>query len=95
MESKEAIEAPKPKGRKPKSEDQAGVAIEIECTPQTREKEAEAAFLKHMDETGGVLAVNSDCGGSVYFPDLAKFPRVNQNCTCGNPKHFIVKYKFI
>lgn len=72
-----------------------GISIEIECTPQTREREAEAAFVTRMDGKGGVMAVNPVCGGSVYFKSMAEFPKVNHHCTCGNPKHFMVKYKFI
>ncbi len=72
-----------------------GIAVEISCTPQTREKEAEASFMERMDEKGGVLVSNPVCGGSIYFESLAKFPKVNQPCTCGNPMHYMVKYKFI
>jgi hypothetical protein len=86
------------RGRKPKEEVKtsiSGIAILVECTPQTREKEAEAAFVKRMDNQGGVTAVNEACGGSVRFANLESFPGVNMRCTCGNPMHYMVKYKFI
>jgi len=72
-----------------------GIAIEIECTSETREREAEAAFMERMDGSGGVLLENKACGGSIYFDCLEKFPKVNRRCTCGNHKHFMVKFKFI
>ena len=70
----------------------ANVAILITCKPSDREVAAEEEFLERMDATGGVMAINPSCGGSVYFKTLEEFPKNSCRCTCGQPGHFIVKY---
>jgi hypothetical protein len=67
-------------------------AIEIMCKPSEREAAAEAKYMELMDDAGGVMAKNNDCGGSVYYNDFENFPKSNCRCTCGQPGHFIVKF---
>lgn len=84
---------PKKRGRTMKPEVDKGVAIEITCKPTEREAAAETEYMERMDGAGGVMVINPECGGSVYFKDFEEFPKANCRCTCGQPGHYIVKYK--
>ena len=57
-----------------------------------REEAAEDFFAENMDSRGGLQLQNPECGGNIYIENFAKFPVSNQPCTCGNRKHFMVKY---
>jgi len=84
-------------GRKPKAERVEKVkpiALEIICTPQTKDAEAEAKYYELMDERGGVTIKNPVCGGSMHFKHFELFPKVNKRCTCGRAGHYGVKYTF-
>jgi len=81
------------RGRKPASDAvQSTIAIEIVCKPSERAEAAETKFMELADPQGGVMAVNSACGGSVYYKDLEEFPKSNCRCTCGQAGHFMVKF---
>jgi hypothetical protein len=57
-----------------------------------REEAAEEYFAENMDSRGGLQLNNPECGGNIYFESFNMFPKTNQTCTCGNKKHFMVKY---
>lgn len=71
------------------------VGLVIKSKFDDRLKEAEKQYRKLEDIYGEIVITNKACGGSVKIKSFELMPKGNMGCTCGNKRHYMIKYETI